>query len=290
MTCMTNAALDAFDLISRDALFGNPERASVQVSPDGQYLSWLAPKDGVLNIWVAPASEGQDAQVVTADSARGIRDYFWTYLPHTSVYLRDVGGDADYRLHRVDLRTGATTDLTPQEQVTAQVVAVSDRVPEAVLVGLNDRDAHWHDLYLVDLTTGERELLVENTERFAGFLADHDYGVRYGLRTRDDGGMDILARVDGGWMVAEAVPFEDAMSTYPAGLTADGTTLYLVDSRNRNTSALYALDLTSGERTVMHADERTDIAGALSHPTTGRIQAAAVNYLREEWTVIDSEV
>ncbi|MGC0142358.1 alpha/beta fold hydrolase [Pseudactinotalea sp. Z1732] len=287
---MTNTTIDAVDLISRDALFGNPERAGVQISPDGRYLSWLAPLEGVLNIWVAPADDLSAAEAITRDDTRGIRQYFWTYQPHTLVYLRDDGGDEDFHLHRVDVRTREATDLTPFPEVTAQVSGVSDRIPEAILVGINDRDARWHDLYRVELASGDRELLVRNTEGFAGFLADHDYVVRYAMRTRPDGGMDILARDGEDWQVAEDVPFEDAMSTYAAGLTADGSTLYLVDSRGRNTSGLYALDLASGARSLVHADERTDIAGALAHPTTGRIQAVAVNYLREEWTVVDPEV
>jgi len=287
---MTHSGLHNVPLIPRDALFGNPERASVQISPDGQYLSWLAPVGGVLNIWVAPADDLDAATAITRDENRGIRMYFWSFQAHTLLYLQDVGGDEDFHLHRVDVRTGQASDLTPYAETTAEVVGISDRVPEAILVGLNDRDAQWHDLYRLDLTTGERTLLEENTEGIAGYLPDHDYVVRYATRTRPDGGMDILARDGDEWQVAEDVPFEDALSTYPAGLTADGRTLYLVDSRERNTSALYALDTRTGERTLVHADERTDVAGALSHPLTGRIQAVAVNYLREEWTVIDDDV
>ncbi len=287
---MTNSGLDSVPLIPRDALFGNPERAGVQISPDGQYLSWLAPLEGVLNIWVAPADDPQAATAVTRDQNRGIRMYFWSFQAHTLVFLQDVGGDEDFHLHRVDVRTGDARDLTPYADTTAEVVGISDRVPEAILVGLNDRDAQWHDLYRVDLATGERVLLEENLEGIASYLPDHDYVVRYATRTRPDGGMDILARDGEEWRVAEDVPFEDALSTYPAGLTADGRTLYLVDSRQRNTSALYALDVDSGQRELVHADERTDVAGALAHPRTGRIQAVAVNYLREEWTVIDEDV
>ena len=287
---MTNSGLDSVPLIPRDALFGNPERAGVQISPDGQYLSWLAPLEGVLNIWVAPADDPQAATAVTRDQNRGIRMYFWSFQAHTLVFLQDVGGDEDFHLHRVDVRTGDARDLTPYADTTAEVVGISDRVPEAILVGLNDRDAQWHDLYRVDLATGERVLLEENLEGIASYLPDHDYVVRYATRTRPDGGMDILARDGEEWRVAEDVPFEDALSTYPAGLTADGRTLYLVDSRQRNTSALYALDVDSGQRELVHADERTDVAGALAHPRTGRIQAVAVNYLREEWSVIDEDV
>lgn len=287
---MSDTSLDAVDVIPRDTLFGNPERASLQISPDGRYLSWLAPLEGVLNIWVAPAENLRAATAVTADTARGIRRHFWTYQPHVLLYLRDTGGDEDYHLHRVDVRTGEAKDLTPYEHVTARVAGVSHRMWESILVELNDRDAQWHDLYRVHLGSGERELLEENTEGFTRYLADGDYVVRYAVRTRADGGMDLLKRDGESWQVAQDVPFEDTLSTHPVGLTTDGSTLYLVDSRGRDTSALYTLDVATGESTPLHADERADISGTLTQPSTGVIQAVSVNYLREEWTVIDPDV
>lgn len=287
---MSAPTLDDVDLISRDALFGNPERASVQTSPDGRYLSWLAPLEGVLNIWVAPAGDLAAARAVTADDARGILLYAWTYQPDVLVYLRDTGGDEDYHLHRVDVSSGEAKDLTPFDQVTAQVTGVSHRVPEALLVGINDRDPQWHDLYRIDLRTGERELLEENTDQIAGYFADDDYVVRYAVRTRPDGGSDLLRRDGTEWVVTEDIPFSDAMTTHALGLTSDGSTLYLLDSRDRNTAALFAIDIASGERTLVHADERTDLARTLSHPRTGVIQAVSANHLREEWTVLDPDI
>lgn len=286
----TPASLADVDLIPREALFGNPERASVQISPDGRHLSWLAPVDGVLNIWVAPADDPSQARAITADAARGIQQYFWTYRPDTLVYLRDSGGDEDFHLHAVDVATSVARDLTPYAQTTAQVEGVSPQQPDHILVGMNDRDAQWHDLYRVDLASGERSMLVENTDGFAGYLADHDFVVCYGLRTRPDGGADVLACEGEEWTVVEDIPFEDALSTYPAGLSADGQVLYFVDSRGRNTAGLYAVEVATGQRTLVHSDDRADVSGTLVHPRTGRVQAVSVNYLREEWSVTDSDV
>src|SRR5690606_10784770 len=91
------------ELISRDALFGNPERAMVMISPDGKTLSWVAPVDGVMNVWVAPADNPGEARAITDDTARGIRDHFWSYLPDTLLYLRDTGGDEDFHLYSVNV-------------------------------------------------------------------------------------------------------------------------------------------------------------------------------------------
>ncbi|MCD9032511.1 S9 family peptidase [Luteimonas sp. Y-2-2-4F] len=283
-------ALEQVELIPREALFGNPERANVQISPDGKYLSWVAPLDGVLNVWVAPAGDPAAARAVTRDDARGIRQYFWSYRPDTLLYLRDTGGDEDFHLYAVDLASGESRDLTPYEKTTADVVAVSHRQPDAILVGMNDRDAQWHDLYRVDLATGERTLVERNDAQIAGYFADADYGLRYALRSRPDGGQDLLQREGAAWRVREDIPFEDVLGTGPAGLSVDGATLYMRDSRGRDTAALFAVDTASGEKTLLHEDARADVGGSLADPRTGAVQAVSVNYLRDEWTAIDASI
>ncbi|MBJ6980865.1 S9 family peptidase [Luteimonas sp. MC1572] len=279
------------ELIKREALFGNPERAVVMISPDGKTLSWVAPVDGVMNVWVAPADNPAAARAVTQDTARGIRNYFWSYLPDTLLYLRDSGGDEDFHLFSVNVATGKTTDLTPFPKTTAQVTGASHAHPGTLLVGMNDRDPKWHDLYKVDLASGERTLVEKNDDEIGAYLADDELQVRYATRARADGGQDIL-QPDGkaGWKVYSDIPFEDSMTTQPAGLTADGSTLYMLDSRGRNTSALYAVDVASGERALVLEDARADVGQALPHPVTGKVQAVAVNYLREEWQAVDPAI
>jgi hypothetical protein len=58
-------------LIPRKVLFGNPDRSQVRISPDGATLSWLAPRDGVLNVWVAPRQNLEAARPVTHDTGHG---------------------------------------------------------------------------------------------------------------------------------------------------------------------------------------------------------------------------
>jgi len=285
-----NAIADV-ELIPRDALFGNPERAAVQISPDGRYLSWVAPLDGVMNVWVAPADDPGKARAITQDKARGIRSYFWSYRSGTLLYLRDTGGDEDFHLYAADVGTGQARDLTPYPKTRAQVAGVSARQPDAILVGMNDRDGQWHDLYRVDLASGKRTLVEKNAHKIGGYLADDDYRVRYATQSRPDGGKDVLQPDgQGGWKKYEDIPFEDVQGTGPGGLTSDGSTLYFNDSRQRNTAALYAIDVASGTRTLVHEDARADVGGTLTDPVTGKVQAVAVDYLREEWTPIDGAV
>lgn len=279
------------ELIPREALFGNPERANVQISPDGKYLSWVAPLDGVMNIWVAPADDPGKAKSITDDKARGIRQYFWSYRPDTLLYLRDTGGDEDFHLYSVDLASGEKRDLTPFPKTRAMVSGVSHLHPESILVGMNDRDPKWHDLYRVDLASGERSLIEKNTQSFAGYMADADYKVRMAFKPRPDGGQDLLAPDGkGGWNKIDAIPFEDSLTTSPAGYTTDGKTLYFVDSRGRNTAALFAVDTASSEKKLVLEDARADVGGTLSDPRTGVVQAVAVDYLKEEWKPLEESV
>lgn len=279
------------ELIARDALFGNPERANVQMSPDGKYLSWVAAVDGVLNVWVAPADNPAQARAVTQDKARGIRSYFWSYQPDTLLYLRDSGGDEDFHLYAVDLKTGQAKDLTPFPKTTAQVAGLSPKHPGTILVGMNDRDAQWHDIYKVDLASGTRTLLEKNDAQIAGYIADADYSLKYAQRSRPDGGADVLRRgANGAWEKFDDIPFEDVLTTNPGGLTLDGRTLYFTDSRGRNTAALFAIDVASGKRTLVLEDARADVGGTLADPATGKVQAVSVDYLRDEWKVVDPAI
>lgn len=282
---------DTAPLIPRAALFGNPTRAAGQISPDGQWLSWLAPKDGVLNIWLAPASDPQAARAVTQAVERPIRQYFWSPDASAVMYIQDKGGDENFLLYRVDVTTGAETTLTPFDNTRVQLVGASTTRKDKLLLGLNNRDPQWHDIHLLDLTTGELTLVLENNA-YAGFEADDTLTLRMAMQQNEAGGTDYFRVVDN---VVEPEPFEtsameDALTTAPAGYTSDGTTLYWIDSRGRNTAALFAQDTATGERRLIAEDERADIVSTLRHPVTGVVEAYAVNYLTRSWIAIEPAI
>ncbi|MGH8083596.1 MAG: alpha/beta fold hydrolase [Lysobacter sp.] len=279
-------------LIPRSALFGDPERASVMVSPDGRYLSWLAPVKGVMNVWVAPVDRPEQGRAVSNDAARGIRKYFWSYRSGTLLYLRDSGGDENFHLYAIDVaKPGPARDLTPYPKIRTELVRMGHRHPDAILVAINDRDSKWHDLYRVDLTSGRRELVNENKDRLFNYMADGDLKVHRATRSRDDGNLELLARHADGWKVVDTVPFADSQTTEYEGYSDDGGTLYAVDSRGRDTAALYAIG-ADGKKTLLLEDARADIgpSGLLADPKTSKIQAASVYYLRRQWKALDPGV
>ncbi|MEX2119511.1 MAG: alpha/beta fold hydrolase [Pirellulales bacterium] len=278
-------------LIGREALFGNPNRAAARLSPDGARLSYLAPVNGVLNVWVGPVDKPSAARPVTKDEKRGIRIYFWAFTNEHIIYLQDAGGDEDWHVYCVDLASGETKDLTPLEKVNAQIEVVSHRVPGEIMVALNNRDPEVHDLYRVDLATGKRSLVEENTERFMGYVVDEDFKVRFASRFTDDGGNEILqSDGKGGWSDFVKIPIEDTLTTSPAGFNKKGDVLYLIDSRGRDTGALTAWDLNSGRQQVLAENDKADIGGVLAHPTENTIEAVSFTYARKEWQVLDPAV
>jgi dipeptidyl aminopeptidase/acylaminoacyl peptidase len=157
------------------------------------------------------------------------------------------------------------------------------------VISVNDRDPRYFDLVRVNLLTGEQTRLIENDE-FASLYVDSDFRLRYAAKQTADGGQELFVREGDEWRSWSTIPQADALTTSIVGMTTDGNTLYMIDSRDRDTAALFAIDAATGERSVVHEDPRADVSNAIPHPATGVVQAAAVNYLRTEWTVVDPAI
>ena len=278
-------------LIERSKLFGNPSKAQGRFSPDGKWVSWLAPNNGVLNIWVAPAGDLAKARPLTAETKRPIRQHFWAPDSSMILFINDAGGNEDFLLYGVRAEGGEPKLLTDFEKTTVQLVGMSDRHPERILVGLNNRDAKWHDVWSLDLKTGKLTEVMRN-DGYTGFVADEDLALRVAIRPNAAGGQDYF-RIDNG-KVADK-PFlshglDDSQTTYVMGFSGDGKTLYLVDSQGRDTGALFAMDWATGKTTLVAEDKRADLGGTLVNPKTKAVEAASFDYLKPEWTALDKAV
>ncbi len=272
-------------LITRSALFGNPTRIDGQVSPDGKWISFIAPRDGVMNLWVAPADHPDAARALTAQKGRPLETSQWTEDSRQLLFVTDTGGDENYRLYGVDVRSGQIRNYTPFEKARAEILAMSREDPGHILIGLNKRDPRWHDVYRLDLASGELHEVMRG-DGYARFVTDRQLHVRLVGTARADGGADYFRVRDG---KVETTPFvsiglEDALTTNPLAFTEDGKTLYWLDSRGRDTAALMAQDFASGAMTLVGEDRRADVESALFDPATGRAQGYEANYLRPEYT------
>src|SRR5919199_634711 len=282
-------------LIPREILFGNPEKAQPRLSPDGKRLAYLAPVDGVLNVHTGPVispTGGEDYRPVTQDRKRGIRIYFWAEDNEHIVYLQDVGGNEDWRIHATDPETQETRDLTPFEEVQAQLLAKNKHFPGTLLVGLNKENPQVHDVYRLSISSGDLQLVARNPGNVASWVADRLFRVRGALAAAPEGGFDLLFREteEAGWRTLVSWGPEDALNSGPVGFSGDGERMYLLDSREANAARLVALDLESGALEVLAGDDRYDVGDVLLDPDTHEVQAVAIEKARAEWTVLDERI
>lgn len=285
----TSVSLNA-PLIPRAALFGNASQLAGQISPDGQHVSWLAPVDGVMNVFVAPVSDPAAARAVTRERTRNLRTYFWAPDSSHILYTQDAGGNENFRVHAVNVATGVDRNITEGgERVRAEIVSVSRLRPEVVLVQLNDRNPQLFDLYEINYRTGERRLILENPG-FTGWVVDNQLRPRFAIRPTGTGANEVLRRTPSGtFEPVFTIPAEDELTTAPLGFNRADTVLYWLESRGRNTSALVRMNPDTLRTEVIGTSPRADIDNVLVDPRTQEPVAYATNYLRREWTPLNDE-
>jgi dipeptidyl aminopeptidase/acylaminoacyl peptidase len=283
------------ELIPRRVLFGNPERVAPRISPDGTTLAWIAPHEGVLNVWTAPVGQdGPDwaaARVVTDDTDRGIRVHSWAHDGRHLLYLQDTGGDENWRLFDVDLHTMERRDLTPFEGVQAQIVGTEKKHPNEILVGLNKDNPQLHDVYRLDLTTGKLAKEVGNPG-FVGWVADSELKIRAGVASQPDGGITLLVAGDeaGQWRTLATFAAEDALTSGPVAISADGASMLAESSIDANTGRLVRIDLGTGASEVIAEDPEADVSDVRLHPDTREPQIVTFLKDRMEYLVLDPAV
>lgn len=276
-------------LIPRDILFGNPDRTMVRISSDGSNMSYLAPVNGVLNVWVAPAGHLEKASPVTNDTYRGIHHYSWAYTNQDLLYLQDKNGNENYTLYSVNLTSGEVKALTPFEGVKASIKTLSPRFPRDVVISINKRDPEYSDLYKLNITTGNLTLLMENKE-FTDFDVDDNLSVRLAHKMTPNGGEEIFKLTKNGWEPFQKIGKDDLLTTGTLGLNKNNKGIYFMDSRGRDTAALFVMNLSTGNETLIAGDSLADFSEGMTHPTEKNVQAVAFTYERKNWTVIDPSI
>jgi dipeptidyl aminopeptidase/acylaminoacyl peptidase len=272
-------------LIPRQLLFDNSEKADPQISPDGRQLAFLAPdKDNVLQVWISELS-GQAARQMTQEKKRGVRYYTWAYDGHL-IYAQDTNGDENWHLHVVDVDSGSIRNLTPYKGVQSFVAAMDPLYPNVLLIGMNLRNRRYYDVYHLNITTGETVLVHRNNGNQRWWIADRRLRINTvvtnaGLLTRD--GERRPWRLFRRWQSAEPSGIywygKDERTLYIRGLTADG-----------DTGALLAVDVQSGQETVVAQDPDYDVEGTFIHPVTREIQAVSIYKDKLEWQVLDPTI
>jgi dipeptidyl aminopeptidase/acylaminoacyl peptidase len=277
-------------LIPREVLFGNPERTTPQLSPDGKRLSWLAPdKKNVMQVWVKTIG-GNDDRMVTADKKRGIRQYRWAYDNRTLLYLQDADGDENFHVYGVDLESGAVRDYTAYQGIRADIESLDPKFPDTALVSMNVRDRQLFDVYRLTFSTGALVLDTKNPGDVETFMDDPNMNVIAAQVTTPDGGTEIRVRD------TPAAPWRTFLKVGPdeilnvIGTSADGKALRLQSSIGADTARLVEKSLADGSEKVIAFSDAVDVGPVAVNPATYAIEAVSFAPGRRTWKVIDPAV
>jgi dipeptidyl aminopeptidase/acylaminoacyl peptidase len=272
-------------VIDRELFFGNPEIAGAQLSPDGQLLAFIKPYKDTRNVWVKKLNEPfSAAKLVTDDTKRPIPGYFWSRDGKFILFVQDKAGDENYNVYAVNpadapaagSEVPAARNLTDAKGARAFITDVPRHEPNVIFVGLNDRDAAWHDLYRVNISTGERTLVRKNADRLSGYQFDHKATLRLATRTTDDGSTEILA-VDGEKLtkVYSCSVFETCS---PVRFHKDNSRVYLITNKgNVDLVQLVLFDPATGKEELVESDplKRVDIGTPLFSDLTNDLIATS---------------
>ncbi len=272
-------------VLDRELFFGNPEIAGAQLSPDGKYIAFLKPWKDTRNVWVKKTGDGYDkAHLVTADPKRPIPGFFWTRDSKKILFVQDKDGDENYNVYAVDPAAAPETgkeapparNLTDAKGARAVIYAVPKADPDTIYVGLNDRDAAWHDLYRVKISTGERTLVRKNTERIAAWVFDNAGKLQLAARTSDKGDTEILrVDADGFKLVYTCTVFE---SCGPVRFHKDDTRVYMETNKGEpDFTRLVLFDPATGKEELVETDpmKRVDFGEAIFSEATDELVATA---------------
>lgn len=278
------------ELIPRSVLYGNPVRTEADISSDGTRLAYLAPVDGVLNVWVGNIGD-EHYRPVTNDRGRGIHMFTWAGDNRHIIYIQDADGDENFHLYSTDLETGATRDLTPFENIRVKVVKSDRHFPENLLVGINREDPQVHDVYNLHLPTGELRMVAKNPGNIVGWLADRRMKIRAALAMGAEGIVDLLVRddEDDDWRRLLSWSILDSRGAL-VSFTYDSRGIFMFDSREANAIRLVKVDVDTGTTEVIAEDPSYDIDDVMVDPDRYEIQMVAFTRDRQEWLVLDDSI
>lgn len=265
-------------LLDRGLFFGNPEISGGQLSPDGKWISFTKEYGGIMNIWVKKIDEPFDKARPLTDSKRPLNGYFWSEDGKYILYVKDNNGDENMNIFAVDPIAKATTgvpvsrNITPLKEIAAQIYMVSRKDPDLLMVGLNNRDKAWHDLYSLKISTGEMKKIYENTDRVTGYDFDWDEKLRVLSKTDDKGTTQFLYKDrDKLTPIYETLVTENA---YIASWSEDNSKFYLVTNKgDLDKTALFLMDPKTKQITKVEADPKgkVDFGGLSMDRNTRKI-------------------
>ena len=255
-------------LIDIEVFFGDPEYAGAQISPDGNFISFRKQYKGIMNIWVKGIDEPfESAKPLTADTKRPVSGYFWSRDSKYILFIQDNGGDENFRLYGVnpkdnpDPETGVpgAKDFTPMKNVRVEIIGLPRTNPKEIIIGINDRDPALHDVYSLNLETGDRKLLIKNEQNIAGWYSDKNGDIKFAIRQTETGGTELLGIQDGKFTTVYSV--NELESVNFEGFDETNTKIYISSDKGDDVdlSRLILIDLATGNQTIVESDPENEV-------------------------------
>jgi dipeptidyl aminopeptidase/acylaminoacyl peptidase len=276
-------------LIPRRAFFANAHALDPRLSPDGSWLAWLAAVDGVLNIWVAQRDDLTTARPLTRQTDRPVFAHWFARTNAHVLFQQDHDGDENFNLWCVGLDGAAARNLTPYRDVLAIFLGMHHENAHLIAVGMNDRDARWHDVYVVDIRTGERQLVYENTQEIARFVLDRGLNLKLATTTRNKGSGSAILKWNGAaFDEIMSIAADDVLGTEPLHVNRATDAWYLRSCVGRDKTAMLRISWTTGAQTLVASHDQADIDAWIADPGTDEVTAVGAEHMRSAWIAVDS--
>lgn len=278
----------ADEMIPRSLLFEAPDKIMPQISPSGKYLSYLAPIDQVMNIWIRTIGKNDDYPLTKNDKV-SISKYFWSKNENNILYLQDNKGDNKWHLWTIDLNKKKSTDLTPFSDVSVSVVADSEERPDEILIAMNKENRLIQDLYKLNITNGSISLIQKNPGNVMSWVANKNLDVLGAISSFPNGGGVLMYRdcPECDWREILTWQPEDYLESI--GLTKDGKYWLLVHNVNSDVIKFVRKNVKTLEETVLYDSRRSDVTDIYLNSETGYPIAALEFYDEARWQVLDKK-
>lgn len=276
-------------IVPRADLFGDATRERGQLSPSGDRVAFLAQRDGVANLWVLGVGAADDARPLSDERDLGVSGFVWAQDGATLIYgVEDDAGAT--RLFAVAADGGSPPRALTPATYDARILGVTPRDPNVAVIALRAPGAVFADVVRLSLADGERTTVYRNTGGYSDFLVDRDNRLRLAVKRLEDGGQEIAARNDdGSWRALFPIAFPDAMSSRLIAFESGGTSFLMLDSTDRDRTALVRVDAETGVKTVVGESARADVVDLWLDPATNAPEAFATDYLRREWRALNHD-
>lgn len=274
--------------IPLEDFFKNPEKARYQISPDGKHFSFMAPYEKRMNLFVQEI--GKDSAIrLTSEKDRDIAGYFWKN-PNRIVFLKDTGGDENFKLYGVDIDGSDLKCFTDFPKVRTEIIDDLYEFPDELIIGLNKRNPEVFDPFRLNIVTGEMKQLAENPGNIQGWILDHDGKLRAAIAIVDGVNTQLLYREK------ESDPFKPVLTTSfkesltPLMFTFDNKNVYATSNLGRDKSAVVIFDIANGkELEVLYENKDYDVSDVTWSRTKKVLVCANYESWKQERYFFDQE-